>query len=361
LPTALLVAGGTGGHLFPALALREALIARGWTVHVATDPRVGGFVKGVPEAETHRIPAATISGGSPVAMLRSLATMAKGVLAARALLKRLKPAVVVGFGGYPTVPPVVAAKLAGTPFVVHEQNAVVGRANKLLIRLGAVLATGFDRPKGGERAKKSTHVGNPVRKAVAEAARAYALPEAGGAFRLLVFGGSQGAHAFSELVPGAVALLSEDQRRRLEVVQQAREEDLSTTRSAYGGLGVTALVEPFFTDMGEKLAAAHLVICRAGASTVAELAALGRPAILVPYPYALDHDQAENAYTLAEAGGGWLMPQNELTAADLAARIGALMDWPQELERAAAAAKGEGRLDAAERLADVVEGEAKPA
>jgi len=355
LPSALLVAGGTGGHLFPALALREALLARGWSVHIATDPRVGDFVKGVPAEETHRIPAATISGGSPVQMLRSVATMTKGVMAARGLLKRLRPTIVVGFGGYPTVPPVIAAKLGRTPIVVHEQNAVVGRANKLLIRLGATLATGFDKPKGGERAKRQVHVGNPVRNAIAEAARSYAAPEAGEAFRLLVFGGSQGAHAFSELVPGAVALLAEDQRRRLEVVQQARPEDLSATRAAYSGLGVAALVEPFFTDMGQKLAAAHLVICRAGASTVAELAAVGRPAILIPYPYALDHDQAENARMLSEAGGGWLMMQNELTVVDLAKRLAALMDWPQELARAAEAAKSEGHLDAAERLAAVVE------
>jgi UDP-N-acetylglucosamine--N-acetylmuramyl-(pentapeptide) pyrophosphoryl-undecaprenol N-acetylglucosamine transferase len=359
LPTALLVAGGTGGHLFPALALREALIHRGWRVHVATDPRVGELISGVPAEETHRIPSATLSGGSPVAMARSLAELSKGLVQSRGLLKQLKPAIVVGFGGYPTVPPVIAARLAGIPILVHEQNAVVGRANRLLIRFGATLATGFDRPKGGGRARASVHVGNPVRKAISDAAGPYTSPREGGPFRLLVFGGSQGAHAFSELVPGALAGLPEEKRRCVEVVQQARPEDLAETREAYRRLDVAALVEPFFTDMGERLAAAHLVICRAGASTVAELAVAGRPAILVPYPHALDHDQAENARVLSEAGGGWLMLQKDITLTSLGKRLAALMDWPDELQRAAEAAKAVGRTDAAERLADLVEQSAR--
>jgi UDP-N-acetylglucosamine--N-acetylmuramyl-(pentapeptide) pyrophosphoryl-undecaprenol N-acetylglucosamine transferase len=353
--TALLVAGGTGGHLFPALALREALTARGWRVHVATDPRVGELIAGVPPDETHRIPAATLAGGSPIAMARSLATMARGVRVSRALLKRIRPDIVVGFGGYPTVPPLVAARLARLPIVVHEQNAVVGRANKLIIRLGAVLATGFAKPKGGERARETVHVGNPVRGAIAAAARAYMPPQPGETLNLLVFGGSQGARVFSGLVPGALALLPEDRRRRISIVQQARPEDLESTRAVYKGMGVEATVEPFFSDMGERLADAHLVICRAGASTVAELAAIGRPAILVPYPHALDHDQAENARVLHEAGGGWLMAEKDLTVEVLAKRLATLMDWLEELQRAANAAKAQGRLDAAERLADVVE------
>jgi UDP-N-acetylglucosamine--N-acetylmuramyl-(pentapeptide) pyrophosphoryl-undecaprenol N-acetylglucosamine transferase len=351
---ALLVAGGTGGHLFPALALREALIRRGWNAHVATDPRVGELIAGVPTEETHRIASATLSGGSPLAVARSLGRLVEGVRHSRRLLQRLKPSVVVGFGGYPTVPPVVAARFAGIPIVVHEQNAVVGRANRLLIRLGATLATGFDKPKGGARARKQVHVGNPVRDAVAEAARPYEMPGDDRPFRLLVFGGSQGARVFSGLVPGALALLPEAERRRVTVVQQARPEDVDATRETYRGMGVEAVVEPFFTDMGERLAAAHLVICRAGASTVAELAALGRPAILVPYPYALDHDQAENARVLAEAGGAWLMLEKDLTVTTLASRLAALMGWPEELARAAEAAKAEARLDAAERLAELV-------
>jgi UDP-N-acetylglucosamine--N-acetylmuramyl-(pentapeptide) pyrophosphoryl-undecaprenol N-acetylglucosamine transferase len=351
----LLVAGGTGGHLFPALALREALIARGWSAHVATDPRVSGLIEGVPESETHRVRSATIAGGSPLAMTRSLAALAGGLGESVRLVRRLRPQSVIGFGGYPTVPPVMAARLAGIPIVVHEQNAVLGRANRLLVRLGAVLATGFDRPKGSEGARHAVHVGNPVRKAVAQAARPYAAPQAGEAFRLLVVGGSQGARVFAGLVPGALAELPEANRRRLRVVQQARPEDLEATREVLAGINVEAVVQPFFTDIAERLADAHLVICRAGASTVAELAVMGRPAILVPYPHALDHDQAENARALSEAGGGWLMRESDLTVAVLARRLAALMDWPEELARAAAAARAQGRLDAAERLADVVE------
>ncbi len=354
-PAALLVAGGTGGHLFPALALREALIRRGWSVHIATDPRVGELIESVPAAETHRVPSATLSGGSPLAAARALAILAKGVVRSHALMRRVRPAVVVGFGGYPTVPPLLAARLAGIPIVVHEQNAVVGRANRLIMRFGALLATGFPNPKGGARAREVVHVGNPVRKAVIASVRPYAAPAPGEPFRLLVFGGSQGARVFSGLLPAALSALSEDQRRRVRVVQQARPEDILSTRAAYRGIGVDAEIEPFFTDMGERLAVAHLVICRAGASTMAELAVAGRPAILVPYPHALDHDQAENARSLAEAGGAWHMPESDLTPATLAHRLAVLMDAPEQLREAAEAAKGQGRSDAAELLADMVE------
>jgi len=355
VPVALLVAGGTGGHLFPALALREALLRRGWNVHVATDPRVGGLIAGVPPDETHRIPAATVFGGSPVGIAKSVTTMARGLLQSRRLLARLRPGIVVGFGGYPTVPPLLAARLAGTPILIHEQNAVVGRANRLIMRFGATLATGFARPKGSERARRVEHVGNPVRGAILAAAHPYRASQPGEPFRLLVFGGSQGARVFSGLVPGALTMLRDEERRRIGIVQQARPEDVEATRAAYWAMGLDAEIEPFFTDMGERLASAHLVLCRAGASTVAELAALGRPAILVPYPHALDHDQAENARALAEAGGGWLMREADLTVAALAAQLGELMNAPEKLQEAAEAAKSIGGGDAAGRLADLVE------
>jgi UDP-N-acetylglucosamine--N-acetylmuramyl-(pentapeptide) pyrophosphoryl-undecaprenol N-acetylglucosamine transferase len=352
---ALLVAGGTGGHLFPALALREVLVRRGWRVHLATDPRVGEFIEGVPTGETHRIPSATLAGGSPAAMARSFVTMGQGVWHSRGLLRRVNPDIVVGFGGYPTVPPLLAARLAGLPILVHEQNAVVGRANKLLIRLGAALATGFDRPQGSGAARQPTHVGNPVRAAISEAARPYRPAEPDGPFRLLVFGGSQGARVFSGLVPGALMLLPEAQRRRIRLVQQARQEDVEATRGTLAGMSVEAEIAPFFTDMGDRLADAHLVLCRAGASTVSELAVMGRPSILVPYPHALDHDQAENARILAANGGGWIVPERDLDPAGLAGRLGALMEAPEILTQAAAAAHVQGRGDAAERLADLVE------
>ena len=353
---ALLVAGGTGGHLFPALALREALVRRGWSVHVATDPRVGELIEGVPPAETHRVRSATLTGGSPAAIVRSLATLAQGFRESRSLLTRIKPDVIVGFGGYPTVPPLLAGRAASLPIIVHEQNAVVGRANKLLIRFGAVLATGFERPQGIDRARAIVHVGNPVRTAIAAAARPYVPPEPDQAFRLLVFGGSQGARVFSGLVPGALAMLTEAKRRLVHVTQQARPEDLEATVETYRAMGVEAEVRPFFTDMGERLAAAHLVLCRAGASTISELAVMGRPAILVPYPHALDHDQAENARALAKSGGAWLVPERDLDPQGLARRLASLMDEPEQLRKAAEAARAEGRVDAAERLADLVEG-----
>jgi UDP-N-acetylglucosamine--N-acetylmuramyl-(pentapeptide) pyrophosphoryl-undecaprenol N-acetylglucosamine transferase len=337
------------------LALREVLVARGWRVHLATDPRVGELIQGVPAAETHRIPAATLAGISPVLMARSVLTMAKGVAQSRRLLRSIAPQVVIGFGGYPTVPPLVAARLSRIPIVVHEQNAVVGRANKLLLRFGALLATGFEKPKGVAAARQVVHVGNPVRAAISAAVRPYIPAEPGGAFRLLVFGGSQGASVFSGLVPGALALMPEEKRSRIAIVQQARPEDAEATRATLTGMGVEAVVQPFFTDMGERLAEAHLVLCRAGASTVSELAVMGRPAILVPYPYALDHDQAENARALAVNGGAWIVPERDLTPMALAQRIASLMDAPEQLVAAAAAARAQGRVDAAERLADLVE------
>lgn len=351
---ALLVAGGTGGHLFPALALRAALARRGWSAHVATDRRVGEMIEGLPAAETHNLMSATPAGGS-AAMARSIPTLLRGVWQARKLVKRLQPRIAVGFGGYPTVPPLVAARLSGVPIVVHEQNAVVGRANRLLIKLGAALATGLEKADGSAGARQVAHVGNPVRDGVSNAARPFRAPTPEEPFRLFVFGGSQGAHAFSELVPGALGDLPQSKRLRLRISQQARPEDLPATRDAYAAMQVEAEVAAFFTDMGERLADAHLVICRAGASTVAELAVAGRPAILVPYPFAMDDHQAANARLFAEAGGGWLMPESELRVKSLARRIAALMDWPEQLGEAAAGAAAQGRLDAAERLADFVE------
>jgi UDP-N-acetylglucosamine--N-acetylmuramyl-(pentapeptide) pyrophosphoryl-undecaprenol N-acetylglucosamine transferase len=353
---ALLVAGGTGGHLFPALALREVLVRRGWQVHIATDPRVGELIEGIPATDVHKIPSATFSLGSPIGALRGTATLLNGIRHSRKLLKRIRPAIVVTFGGYPTVPPAAAARLAKIPIVTHEQNAVVGRANRLILRLGAVLATGFRDPKRAKRAVRTVYVGNPVRKAIIAAVRPYEVPTPTAPFRLLVFGGSQGAHVFSKLIPAAIGLFPDESRWRVAVVQQARAEDVRATREAFTKIGVEAEIEPFFSDMGDRLANAHLVICRAGASTVAELAVIGRPAILVPYPHALEHDQAENARVLAETGGAWLVPEKELTPTVLARRLGDLLEDPDELSIAADAARDEGRVDAAERLADLVEG-----
>ncbi len=358
--TALLVAGGTGGHLFPALALRAGLMERGWTIHMASDDRAGRFMEGVPADFCHVVASATFADRNPLAALKTLATLARGLIAARRLLKEIKPDVVVGFGGYPTLPPVIAARLLRISVIVQDQNAVIGRANRLLIRLGAHLATGFENPAGSASARAMTHVGNPLRPAVIAASqRPYQAPTPSEPFRLLVFGGSQGARAFSDLLPPAIAALAPDLRGRLSIVQQCRQEDLARTRSDYDDLGVAAELATFFTDMAERIAAAHLVISRAGASTVSELAVIGRPAILVPYPHALDHDQAENARALCAAGGGWLMAEADLTPQKLAARLAELIEEPAQLVAAAGAARTLGTPQAVARLADLVEKAAK--
>jgi UDP-N-acetylglucosamine--N-acetylmuramyl-(pentapeptide) pyrophosphoryl-undecaprenol N-acetylglucosamine transferase len=271
------------------------------------------------------------------------------------LLRRLRPAAVIGFGGYPTIPPLLAAVLRGVPTVIHEQNGVLGRANRLLARRVQAIATGFrgllaDDPR---LAAKVTHTGNPIRPAVVEAA-GVPYPDPDGPLRILVFGGSQGARVMSDVVPPTIELVPMAVRARLTVTQQAREEDISRVKSAYERFGVAAEVEPFFRDLPARIAASHLVISRSGASTVAELAAIGRPAILVPLPHALDHDQRANAGMLAQAGGAIVMEQTHFTPDRVAAEIARLAAAPNKLAKMAAAARGQGILDGADRLADLV-------
>ena len=353
----LLSAGGTGGHLFPAEALGHALRARGARVVLATDSRVGHISAAFPADEVVAIPSATPSGRSVLAQGRAALVLAQGFLAASRLIRRMRPDVVAGFGGYPTVPPVMAASFLGVPTLIHEQNGVMGRANRLLARRATCIATGFPEvraiPAGASDLR--VHTGNPIRPAVLEAsAQPYPDPAPGGTLSLLVFGGSQGARVMSEVVPAAIGFLTADQRARLRLTQQARGEDLDVVRAAYGYLGFDADLQPFFTDLPHRIAAAHLVVSRSGASTVAELAAIGRPSILVPLPGALDQDQAANAASLEAIGAATVIPQSEFTPERLAAEIAARLDDPQSLTVAAGAAKSAGRLDAAERLADAV-------
>ncbi len=352
---AMLAAGGTGGHLFPAEALAHELGTRGWRVHLVTDRRAGRFAGDFPAEAVHAVDAATIGSKNPLALARAFWKIWRGARQAAALIERLRPALVVGFGGYPTLPPLWAATRRGVPTVIHEQNAVMGRANRALAGRVTAIAGGFLSP-GGNHAEKTVVTGNPVRPAVLEAAsRPYRRPEPGGRFDLLVFGGSQGAQFFSEALPEAIGRLPRDKQARLAIVQQARPEDADALRAAYGGLGVEAEISPFFNDMGQRIARSNLIVSRAGASTVSEIAAIGRPAVLVPYPHALDHDQAANAAALAAGGGAVLRPQAELSPDKLAELIGALMDAPDELEAMAAAAKRTGRPDAARLLADLAE------
>ncbi|TPL95622.1 undecaprenyldiphospho-muramoylpentapeptide beta-N-acetylglucosaminyltransferase [Mesorhizobium sp. B2-3-12] len=352
----LLCAGGTGGHLFPAEALAHELIERGWSVHLATDTRAERFAGHFPAAAIHPIQSATMGSKNPVALLGAFWKIWRGVRQASAIIGRIKPEAVVGFGGYPTLPPLYAATRRKVPTLIHEQNAVMGRANRALAGRVDAIAGGFLPQDESAAGAKTVTTGNPVRPAVLEAARApYAASTGDEPFRLLVFGGSQGAQFFSDAMPGAIALLSDAQRKRLLITQQARADDVARVKAAYAALGVAVEVSPFFTDMAARIAAAHLVISRSGASTVSEIAVIGRPALLVPYPYALDHDQAANAAALAAAGGGEVHAQSSLSPERIAALLGALMDEPERLATMAAAARSVGRPDAARLLADLTE------
>jgi UDP-N-acetylglucosamine--N-acetylmuramyl-(pentapeptide) pyrophosphoryl-undecaprenol N-acetylglucosamine transferase len=351
----LLAAGGTGGHLFPAEALAAVLTQRGIAVHLATDRRTTRYGRAFPDEAVHIVASATLRGRDPLALARTAAMLGYGLGRAWMLAGRLKPAAVVGFGGYPTVPPVLAAAWRGVPTVIHDANAVVGRANRLLAPRATAIATAFPDVFRAEPhlAAKASVTGNPVRPAVIAVADT-PYPAAGELLHVLVFGGSQGARVMADVVPAAIALLSREQRARLTLVQQARDDDLDRVRRAYQALPVVAEVAPFFPDLPARMAASHLVVARSGASTVAELAALGRPAILVPLPHALDQDQFANAGVLQDAGAAIRLVQEEFTPRLLSADIAALMAAPQRLSAMAKAARSLARLDAAERLADLV-------
>lgn len=352
----LLAAGGTGGHVFPAEALAYELKARGYSVHLVTDSRAERYAGKFPADEIHVVPSATIGSKNPINVAKSLLKLWTGLRSARRLMTKLKPVAVVGFGGYPTVPPLLASTGMGVPSLIHEQNAVMGRANKALAKRVKAIAGGFLPENKGDYAGKTVTTGNPVRPAVLSAAEvAYTPSNAGEPFQLVVFGGSQGAQFFSAAVPAAICLLPNDVRSRLTVTQQARPEDKDSVIESYKKLGVQADVSPFFGDMAERIAGADLVISRSGASTVSELSVIGRPSVLVPYPHALDHDQAANAAALSAAGGASVIKQSELSPKKLSALLNDAMGDPERLDRTAAAAKATGKPDAAQRLADLVE------
>jgi UDP-N-acetylglucosamine--N-acetylmuramyl-(pentapeptide) pyrophosphoryl-undecaprenol N-acetylglucosamine transferase len=354
----MLAAGGTGGHLFPAFALAEELGRRGIAVDLVTDARGDRYGAGFPARAIHSVPSATLAGRSVGAVAKTGLALMSGVRAAYALLGKVKPGAVIGFGGYPTFPPLVAARLRRIPTAIHEANAVLGRANKMLAPRVSRIATSFEKTAllADKLASKVRFTGNPVRDVVIDwSARPYRPAAAGGPFNLLVFGGSQGARYFSEALPPAIALLGADQRARLRIVQQCREEDLAEVRAAYDAAAVTAELATFFKDLPERMAGAQLVIGRAGASTTAELTVLGRPSILVPLPNAVDNDQLRNATRLAESGACWCLEQKHLTPEKLAETIGSLMERTEVLSTAADAAKRLGRPDAVVRLADLAE------
>jgi UDP-N-acetylglucosamine--N-acetylmuramyl-(pentapeptide) pyrophosphoryl-undecaprenol N-acetylglucosamine transferase len=328
-----------------------------------TDKRANAYAGSFPADEIIEIPSATPSGRSPIQMGKAALLLARGTLAAVAALRRLKPVAIVGFGGYPTVPPVIAASFLRIPSVLHEANGVMGRANRFLARRASLIATGFAETKGipSGLSGRVVQTGNPIRPSVQEAALIpYKAPRADDTFTLLVTGGSQGARVMSDVVPPALDLLTPELRKRLYVVQQARGEDLERVREHYTRLGITFEAEPFFDDLPHRIAGAHLVVARSGASTVAELAVIGRPSILVPLPGALDQDQAANAKVLGDVGAAIVLPQVEFTPERVAAELRKAFAMPENLTKAAQAAHSATITDAAGCLAGAVLALASP-
>ena len=356
----LLAAGGTGGHLFPAEALAAALAKRGAEVELATDSRALKFGGDFPARAIHAFPAATVTNAGALAKARASLTLSAGLAAAVVKLRRIRPRAVVGFGGYPTVPPLLAAWLLRIPTVLHEQNAVMGRANHFLSPRVNLVACGFPGLKGVDPAKTRV-TGNPVRPAVIAAAKIPYSEYVGQRLNLLVTGGSQGARVMADVVPAAIGLLNPDERQWIRLTQQARGEDSARVAGACARMNFPVEIAEFFPDLPARIAAAHLVIGRAGASTVSELAVIGRPSVLVPFPHALDQDQAANAAALAKSGGAIVVPQTEFTPEHLAAILRGALAAPARLEFSAAAARSVGVPDAAERLADLVLEIARPA
>lgn len=351
----VLAAGGTGGHMFPAEALAGELVGRGVAVALVTDKRGQAFDNRLPGVALHRIRAGRPGAGIASRVL-AVCEIALGLLAARRILRTLAPAAAVGFGGYPSVPTMMAAARLGLPTVIHEQNARLGRANRWLTPRMKRIATSFAQVEGLAQTERARIVetGNPVRPAVvAESGRPYAPPVTG-PINLLIIGGSQGARILSAVIPAGLALLPAALKVRLRVTQQTRPEDADAVRRTYETNGIRAEIAIFFADVPARMAHAHLVISRAGASSVAELCVVGRPAILVPYRHAADDHQTANAEALAAAGAAWVMSEQSFTPPALAQRLETLFAQPDLLATAASSAQRHGQPDAARRLADLV-------
>ena len=353
----ILAAGGTGGHMVPAHALAAELTSRGIGVALITDDRgarIPGLFDGVP---VHILPAGRLGGG-PIGWLKALGAVIRGRRQARALYKEFRPDAVVGFGGYPAFPALLAASASNIPTILHEQNAVLGRVNRLLAGEAAAIATAYPEVERLKAAHKSkvVLVGNPVRESVKRLGEAPLPPfDEVAPLKILITGGSQGASILGSVVPAGLGALEPSIRHRLQVVQQCRPDDIVTVRASYAELKIPAELMTYITDMPAKLAEAHLVIARAGASTIAELTAAGRPAILVPLPSATDDHQTANAREMAKAGGARMIAQDDFTPEMLARQIEALAQDPEALANAASRSLSVGRPNAASDLADLVE------
>lgn len=354
--TAVVAAGGTGGHMFPAEALARELSARGWKVVLATDSRGDQYAHAFPADERIALDAATFKTTDPIGAVRGGLKIWQGMGQAQTAFRRLDPAVVIGFGGYPSLPALLAAKAQGRPTVIHEQNSVLGRVNRMLAGSATAVACAFPTlNKAAPQVKASAHVvGNPVRPDIrALYDKPFKAPK--DRINVLVTGGSQGARLLSETVPQAIARLAEPIRERLKVDQQSRPENMDVARAVYADANVDAQVAPFFRDMAGRLGAAHLVIGRAGASTCCEIAVAGVPSVLIPLKIATDDHQTTNAAQLVDVGGAVAIQEHDLTVDGLAKVLQEILGDPKTLGRMAKAAKSVAQPDAASKLADLVE------
>lgn len=354
-PLLLIAAGGTGGHMFPAQALAESMVRKGWRVKLSTDARGARYTGGFPHVvQVEQVASATFARGGALAKLAVPFRIAGGVLGAILAQLRDRPAVVVGFGGYPTIPALSAAWILRRPRMIHEQNGILGRVNQFFAPRVNTVACGTwptDLPAGVQ----GVHTGNPVRLAVLDRAGAGYIAPGDYPMSLVVMGGSQGARILSDVVPEAVALLPDALRRNLRVAHQAREEDLPRVVDAYDQAGIRAEVQPFFSDIPARLSEAQLVISRSGASSIADISVIGRPSILIPYAAATGDHQTANARGLTQADAAILIPQKSLDAATLSGHMASVLSQPDAANRMAANALSQGRPDATDRLVALVE------
>ena len=354
-PLLLMAAGGTGGHMFPAQSLAEVMLRRGWRVKLSTDARGARYTGGFPHTvEIEQISSATFSRGGVLARLAAPFRIAFGVVGAVFRMLRDKPDVVIGFGGYPTIPALSAALLLRRPRMLHEQNGVLGRVNRAFAKRVDLVACGTwptELPEGVE----AEHVGNPVRAAILDRAGAGYIPPGDYPMSILVIGGSQGARILSDLVPPAIAALPMEMLRNIRVSHQARGEDQVRVATYYAENGIDADVEPFFRDVPRRMSEAQLVISRAGASSIADISVIGRPAIVIPLAIAVGDHQTANARHLTEAGGAILIPETALTPDALSAQIENVLSHPEGAAQMSRAAMSCAMPDASTRLADLVE------
>jgi len=354
-PNIVLAAGGTGGHMMPAEAVADVLVRDGYQVSLVTDTRGDAISNALVDIDRHVLKTASHMGGGILGKVKSIISIFKSMLGVRRHFKKIQPTVVVGFGGYPSLPTILAARSMGIPFVLHEQNAVLGRVNRFVAEDARVLALSVQNTAKVPVGAYTEVTGNPVRQLIAKLSNiAYAVPLGFGDVRLLVIGGSQGARILSDVVPAALARLPKEIRQRIDMTQQARPEDVERVTKAYKDMGVRARVQDYFDDVGSLLLRAQLVICRSGASTISELAAMGRPAIMVPLKIAADDHQTANAAAIEEAGGGWVMREDEFTPEALAKKLEHLLTDMSDLRNASEGMRMVARLDAAERLASIV-------